>query len=801
MWLSLSWLRDFVDLGDRSAERIAEDLTLRTALIEGIERRGEIPAEIVVGKVLERRKHPDADRLSVCAVDVGQGQVLEVVCGAPNVRAGLAVAVAMVGAALSGDVKIRRSKIRGVVSNGMLCSERELGLSDEHDGILELGDGLELGSPVRAVPGLSDVLLEIDNKSITHRPDLWGHEGFGRELAAIYDQPFRAAPVATAPNAGTAAVRVEIEAADLCGRYCALPIRGALGGPTPLLMRRRLANCGVRSLGLAVDLSNYVMLELGQPTHPFDLRELRGGVIRVRRASAGERFTTLDGIERQLPVGACMIADGERAVAIGGIMGGANSGIAADTADGVLESASFDAISVRRTSSALGLRTDALARFEKFLDPALAERAVRRFARIAADLRLPLECSAGFANEGTATAPGTVVHLRRDRLDLKLGIRLPEERVEGVLQRLGFRCRAAGDGWSVDVPSFRATRDVRAEDDVIEEVGRIYGYDAIAPALPRVECGPARLEPLSDAWRTCVRVLTERFAFAEVLAYAHVEERVLEQASSAMAVPWIELANPQQQTARRLRRSLVPWLIEFFDRNTRAHEEVRLFECGRIFLPAAPGGVLPQQPWHVAAIWGERVTRKGASGRVLRQLKGAVEALADALPRNLDFGAADGAGESLGHLHPTRAAVLQCGGDRIGSIGQVHPDVADRLGWKGEVAVVEFDLAAAVATAAAGRAYSPPLRFPTVVFDLSFLADYSVPYRAIEGAARSASSLLRSVELVEEYFAPPIPPGSRSLTLRFEFADAEGTLTDERAAAELARVRTAIEAAGAALRA
>ncbi len=802
MRLSLSWLGDFVDLGGRSAAEIAEDLTLRTALIEGIETHGEFSDDVVVGKVVECRRHPRADRLACCVVDVG-GETLEVVCGAPNVAAGQTVPVAKVGAELAGGVRLKKTKIRGVASHGMICSEQELGLGDDHEGIIVLEEGLEAGRPFRECPGVVDTLLEIDNKSVTHRPDLWGHEGFGRELAAIYGLELRVAPGEEGLRAGGGPLAVRIEAPELCGRYCALFVRGRLAAASPGWLRWRLRHCGLRPIWLAVDVSNYVMLEIGQPTHPFDRRRLRGGVIRVRRAARDERLVTLDGEERALPEGACLIADAERAVAIGGVIGGRDSGIDGSTEEAVVESASFDAVSVRATSSALSLRTEALARFEKALDPALAERGVRRYAAVLRAAAPGVEIAGEFVRAGDAVAAPVELRLRPGRLAAKLGVPIGAEAMESSLARLGFVVTRQGEELRVRAPSFRATRDIRCEDDLIEEVGRIHGYHLIPEALPAAACRPVRLEAVNEAWRACVRLLCGRLGFTEVSAYPYVEDNVLERCGGPGDEPYLCIRNPLQQGARRLRRSQVPGLIEFVDRNIKAVEEVRLCECGRVYLPAAHGGELPDEPALLSAAWGERTLRRGPDdarreGQVLRRLKGALEEVGEELRRPLRFERLAAAAPRW--LHPTRSAAVFAGAERVGEIGQVHPDVAAGLGWRGEVAVFEISLSNLVAAAPTPRAYEAPARFPPVKADVSFLAPFTLPYEEACAGLRRAAELLTRIDLVDEYAAAGMDSGERSLTLRLTFRAADRTLNDEEVGAQLRQARSWLAAQGAELR-
>ncbi|MFH0947108.1 MAG: phenylalanine--tRNA ligase subunit beta [Planctomycetota bacterium] len=796
MWLSLSWLGEFVDLGGLDPEKIAEDLTMRTALIESV-KSCDPHEKLVVGRVLERMQHPDADRLSVCQVDVGQ-ETLEIVCGAPNVAAGQNVVVAGVGTVLPGDFMIKKSQIRGVTSLGMICSERELELGEGHDGIMVLEEGIEPGRPFRELRGVADVLLEIDNKSVTHRPDLWGHEGFARELSAIYGRDFKTADLDVTLQPGTGPIEVRIEAPELCGRYCALFVEGALGGPSPAWMQRRLIHCGLRPLSLGVDLSNYVMLEIGQPNHPFDAGRIGGGMIRVRRANPGEELLTLDGVQRKLPAGALVIADENRPIALAGIIGGKDSGISDKTEQCVVESAWFEPVAVRATSGVLALRTDAVARFEKSLDPGLSERGLRRYAALLKNVVPSARIAGQYVSAGSFENPRIQIALRPARVRAKLGLDFPVADMLGCLIRLGFGVQERSDALQVDVPAFRGPRDLTCEDDLIEEVGRIHGYEKIPASLPNLSCAPVRLQPLCDAWRRSVQVLTGRMQFCEVTSYPYVEEKILERAGGVGDEPYLRIRNPLQQSASRLRRSQIPWLLEFVDRNVKSVEEVRLFECGRVFLPREGGLDLPYEPMTLSAVLARRVMGKGAEGSVIRRLKGVLEELSREMRRPLRFEALSGNGASW--AHPVRSASVWQDGLQVGCLAEIHPDITDGFGWRGEVAAFEVDLIKIVDTVAEKVPYEPPARFPAVRVDLSFLLPFTLRYDTICGETRSVAPELESIELLDEYVSKEMEPGQRSLTLRLSFRDRKRTLSDADVSAQIEAVRGRLAELGATLR-
>lgn len=801
MLLSLSWLSDFVDLGDRSPELIAHDLTMKTALIEGILVRGRFGPGLVVGRVVEKDRHPQADRLSVCRVDVG-ASVLQVVCGAPNVAMGQTVAVATPGSTLPNGTAIGAAKLRGVESFGMICSEQELGLSEEHGGILVLEDDLTPGTPLSEVRAMADVVFEIDNKSITHRPDLWCHEGFARELAAIYRLPLRRAVIAEDLRAGASRFEIRIDDPDLCGRYAMLSITGDVGRASPAWLQRRLVHCGLRPHSLLVDLSNFMLLDIGQPTHPFDAEKIAGETIVVRRATKRETLITLDDVKRELPEGGIAIADASGAIAIAGVMGGASTSMSAATRHAVLESAWFDPVGVRRTSTAVGLRTDASARFEKNLDPALPERGIRRFTQLLREIAPELVIDATFAIVGDKQPASVKITLRPERLATKLGLEVSNETIRDVLTRLEFEVVEQDSVLEIAVPSFRATRDVLAEDDVIEEVGRLIGYENIATTLPRAATVAVEFEPVNAAWRNASQWLREHADFVEVLSYPYAEDSYLERAGGAESAPYSTIRNPLQQSAQRLRRSLAPSLIEFVDRNIRQVEEVRLFECGKVFQPSVGDRELPYEPQSLAAILAVRSLGKDAAGGLVRRLKGALEDLAPRLERAIGFEPV-AASELPAWAHPGRAARVLAGDRRIGVIAELKPGIASGIARKGEIALFEVDLTAWIDTNRHVRVYQPLPRFPAMAVDLSFVAPFSLRYtdvcaRLSADAALGAS--LRAVEFVDEYFAPPIESGKRSLTLRLVFRSDERTLTAQEVAAEVEKARAMLATLGGELR-
>jgi phenylalanyl-tRNA synthetase beta chain len=794
MRITLEWLSDHVDLAGLQPARIAEQLTLKTALIEGVQDQGAALAGVVVGEVLERRVHPGADRLSLCTVAFGGAEPARVVCGAPNVVAGQKIFFAPVGTSLPNGLKLKAAKIRGEVSEGMICAEDELGLGPEHDGILVLPASLEPGLAAAQVRGYAQVVFEIDNKSITHRPDLWGHHGFARELAAIFGRELREPQLEAALGPGGPGPTIELQSGSGCPLYAGLCVED-VPARSPDWLRFRLLACGLRPRNHLVDLSNFVMLDLGQPTHPFDRDRLQGDRVLVRRAAAGERLTTLDGVERVLDAEDIVIADGARGVALAGIMGAGNSEVTESTRRIFLESAAFDPVAVRRTASRLGLRTDALARFEKSLDPALVPAALRRYARLLRDVSPGARVAQAWREAGAARAPERRLELTGDFVRARLGARHSDGRITEVLRSVGFDPQPMGAGsWNVGVPSWRATKDVGIPEDLVEEVGRLAGYEHVPARQPRGPLRVGRRDAVLDVEDRLRDALAQRLAYTECAGYSMVADAALEAVgwseASAGALP--RLRHPLQQDAARLRPSVVPGLLVRLESWLRHEERPRIFEVGRGYARGADGSVVESREVAALVAW----TQARDARDVVREL-------------------ADVAGEALlalGHpsvprnawepdarrpwFHPRRSARLELAGAPVGWMGAVAPEVLGRLQLRGSAGVLVLDAAALAAQPGPGVRYTSLSRFPPARIDLAFVMPYDVGVERLRAALRAvAPRTLRVLEPFDVWRGRPLADDERSVAWHLEFQAADRTLTDE----ELEKVRVRLVAAAEAL--
>ena len=807
MLISYRWLARHVDLAGIAPERLAEDLTLSTCEVEGCERFAPHLSDVVVGHVLERARHPDADKLSVCKVDVGGGEPLQIVCGAPNVAAGQRVAVATVGTVLPGDLKIKKSRIRGVDSCGMICSVRELALGDEHDGIWVLAGEPAIGRPVAEALGYEDWVLEVDNKSLTHRPDLWGHRGLAGEVAAIYRRalvPLDLSPPAV--GAGPApALRVESPA---CSRYLALAIDGLAPERSPEWLRMLLLAVGQRPIDLVVDLSNFVMLDLGQPNHAFDRSRLGPDGIVVRQARAGERITTLDGVERALEPSDLVIASGGVPVALAGIMGGAGSKVEGDTSRLLLEVATFQPAVVRRTSARLGLRTDSSARFEKHLDPTLPAKALAHYARLLRELQPKVSFPLAVSDAGDWSDPARTLVLRPERVRQALGAAVPDDEQADLLSRLGFSVRRAGARLEVGVPSARATKDVTIEQDLIEEIGRLYRYGNV----PEATLSGELLPPAADARRRLVRRVQDRLAggarFHEVLSYSFQEDRLIE-LLGLLDAPFVEVQNPVVLGQSKVRRDVLPSLIALLEPNRRQRSEVALFEVGKGYRPedrSARGE--PREVHQLALVLARPAAAKGARFDALAhaRLFGVVADLLAAL--GLEEPAWAQGSAVAPWAHPVRALVGDWGAGIDAPailVAELEPAVARGLSLAGElasdVAVAQLSLDALLAAPRRPPGYRAVPRFPGVKVDVAVLAPEERSAGELAAIVREAGKgLVAQVELFDLFRGEQLGAGRKSLAWHVLLQSPSRTLSDQETQKFLARLERALAERGCELR-
>ncbi|TFH40070.1 MAG: phenylalanine--tRNA ligase subunit beta, partial [Chrysiogenales bacterium] len=585
MWLSLNILSQMVDTAGIAPDELALRLTMATAEIDTIELVNAHFDSIITAKITGVMPHPGADKLTLVDLDGGD-RTYRVVCGAPNHSIGDIVPLAIPGTRFSDEMVIAKTIIRGEASEGMLCSERELGLSDDHSGIMILASDTDIGVPFsRLYPLRRDVRFEIDNKSITHRPDLWSHEGFAREIGALFGREFRSVVDWGLLDgvSGDAKLSVRILAPEAAPRYSALAVSGIRIEESPDWLKARVESIGMRPINNIVDITNYVMAELGEPMHAFDRKKLNGNEILVRMAGKNEPLTTLDGSDFALHPEDIVIADSKGPIALAGVMGGGNSEIDGTTTDIVLEAANFNPVNIRKTAARYSHRTEAAIRFEKSLSPELTVPALLRCYDLIRRIIPGASADSGIIDAYPVVQKPVVIKTDTDFIRKRLGADIDDGRILGILESLDFAVTPGTSGLTVAVPHYRATRDVSMPEDIVEEVGRIYGYDTIVPEPPMIPCGTPGKNRVRLFERRVKEALSGHAGMIEVSGYSFTGEATLEKLSINMDAE-LRLANPLSQEQDRLRRSLVPNIVQNIALNSRYHDEFRIYELGRVYI-------------------------------------------------------------------------------------------------------------------------------------------------------------------------------------------------------------------------
>ncbi|MEC4167312.1 MULTISPECIES: phenylalanine--tRNA ligase subunit beta [unclassified Pseudomonas] len=783
MKFSEQWLRGWVNPQVGRDELVAR-LSMAGLEVDSVSPAAGVFSGVVVGEVLSTEQHPDADKLRVCQVSNGS-ETFQVVCGAPNVRPGLKIPFAMIGAQLPGDFKIKKAKLRGVESNGMLCSQAELQVGEGNDGLMELPADAPVGEDIRVYLSLEDASIEVD--LTPNRGDCLSLAGLAREVGALYAAPVTRPVVAVVPAEHDEVRSVEVLAPAACPRYLGRVIRNVdLSRPTPLWMVERLRRADVRSIDAAVDVTNYVMLELGQPLHAFDLAEINGG-IRVRMAEEGEKLVLLDGQEVSLRSDTLVIADHARALAIAGVMGGEHSGVTAKTRDVFLESAFFDQIAVAGKARSYGLHTDASHRYERGVDWKLAREAMERATG------LLLEITGGEAGPIIETVneqylPSIApITLRAARISQMLGMEMDLAEVEQLLSALGLTITAEGEGqWRVEVPSHRF--DISLEVDLIEELARLYGYNRLPVRYPQARLAPqAKAEARSDL-PELRRLLVAR-GYQEAITYSFIDPKQFELFSPG--VEPLLLANPISNDMAAMRASLWPGLVKSLQHNlNRQQDRVRLFESGLRFVGQLEG--LKQEPMLAGVVCGSRLPEGWAQGREVVDffdVKADVEAV-------LGFaGALDAFSFVPGKhpaLHPGQTARIERDGREVGYVGAIHPELSKNLGLDRPVFVFELVLA----EVALGKMpkFHELSRFPEVRRDLALLADRDVAASVVLDVIReNAGEWLTELRLFDVYQGKGIDPHRKSLAVGLTWQHPSRTLNDDEVNATTQNILTSLE--------
>ncbi len=775
MLFSYNWLKEYIDRLP-SPEEAAERLTMSGTEVESIAQRGVELDNVVTARILSCAPHPNAERLQLCEVTT-ETQKYSIVCGARNMKAGDKVALALPGARLPGGITIKRSKIRGVESEGMMCSEVEMGIKETSEGIMILPEDTPVGQDINKILGPPDYMCEVN---ITpNRADLLSVRGLARELGAILGLELKDKEIKPAegeiPADELAAVSIEVGAP--CRRYCARVIENVSIGPSPDEVRRRLEAHGIRPINNVVDVTNLVLLEFGQPLHAFDLDKIADRTIDVRLSAENETIETIDGKVRKLDPSMLVIADSKGPVALAGVMGGKGSEVSGSTKNILLESAWFEPISVRRTSRKAGLSSDSSYRFERGVDIEGVRKAV--------------DVAAGLINKlaGGKTAKGVIdiypeeltppeINFRVKRCEDLLGIKLGKENIENIFQRLGIKIKEEKDGALKTVPpTYRV--DLKYEADLFEEVARLSGYGNIPTVMPVAGLSPGKPGKHTRIKRKIMEVLTNE-GFLEAINYSFVS-RDLFYLTGPADKKGVTILNPLTEEQVIMRDSLIPSLLDTLRRNLlRKNEEVRIFEFAPVFVPKE--GKLPAEKWKVAGLMhGLRFEEAWNCPKEpfdFFDVKGVVESLFVSLGAGFDIKPVDG---DYGRVfHPGKSAIIMVNNREAGAFGEIHPELKIRFDLKRPAYLFEADMDAVIDAGERVKKYSPLPKFPESTRDIAFIVTESVPYKEIISSIKGLDTkLIERVELFDVYYAGNIPPGKRSMALRIVYRSMDRTLTNE----------------------
>ena len=783
MLISYDWLSDFIKLPKTATpEEVASKFTMHTVEVEGLKRQDAEWPGVVVGKVLSVDPHPNADRLRVTQVDI-KSEVLAIVCGAPNVATGQLVAVATLGAVLPNGLEIKESSLRGVVSRGMICAEDELGLGDNHEGIMVLDKSAKIGESLAKYLKLTDVVLEIDNKSLSNRSDLWGHYGLARELGVIYEAPLKDYSKLLEPEIveGEESLSVKVEDSRLCPRYLALVIGGLEIVESPQWLKNRLQAVGIRPINNIVDLTNYVMLETGQPLHAFDRALVNK--IGVRLAKKNEQLILLDGQEKELSEEMLVITDGEQPVAVAGVMGGKDSGVSLTTNEIILEAANFEAVSIRKTAAQLGVRTEASMRFEKSLDPNLAEIALRRFWSLLKQVAPGAKVISKITDQKKFNLSTEPLSLSLDWINERAGQEIPATKVISILERLGFSLTNNDGELSVLIPSWRAAKDVRLKEDILEEVLRFWGYDNLISSAPKVPLlPPIRLADLALE-RKLEDFLSGSLNLIEVQNYSFVSHHHLQKLGLGESA-YLKLANPLSDQYDYLRQNLAVNLLNNVRTNQFNFSRLAFFEIGRVYFDT-PGifdkagddnDRLPYQQKRLGLLLATKEDLdnfsvvKGWVESLLEDLFGKTWEPEFVIPEDLNS-----------YSDPSQTVRLRVNDRDLGMITVISSPVAKEFGLKMKVAVAELSLVEIEALLAVcpARKYQAPSKYPAVERDLAFVVSGGMLYNDLRKEIKKFNPLIAAVELFDIYQGGQLGENKKSLAFHLSYQAEDRTLRSE----------------------
>lgn len=766
MKISINWLKDYVEIHPEDIKTLIDNLTIRTAELEGVEYKGANISNLVVGQIVALENHPNSTKLHLLKVNVGN-EVLDIVCGAPNVKLNAKVVVVKEGGSVVG-MKIKQSKVGGYLSSGMCCAEDELGIGDDSDGIIILPDDCAVGADAKELLQIDDIILEIDNKSLTNRPDLWGHYGFAREISALLNRPLK--PLTTydlSESDSLKDVGIVVETKN-CLKYTAQKIENITKKLSPNLIKTRLKYCDFKSINLLADLTNYIMLEIGQPMHAFDADIVKG--IIVKELEKNTKFVTLDKTERTLPANTVAICDQSGwPVAVAGVMGGINSGITENTTNLLLESATFAASNIRKTASALGLRTDASNRYEKSLDTNLCKTAAARFVYLLKQIDPEIKVASRFSSIANYEYSDIKIELKKDYLEKYMGEAIEPQTVTDILKKLEFKVEFSNDIYNVTVPSFRATKDISIPADLVEEVARMYGYINISPKANKMPVSPNFKNEFHSLNYDVKYYLANKFNYNEIHTYVWKNNAFLKVLGLAVKDN-VKIKNSLSQEYSDLRDNVSLSLMEKVVENKSDFDNINIFEIAKCF----KGFDSSKNVIEKTSLALVKASYTKTDEKLYTELASEIISLVNHFKnQNVSFETA----EFCAFAHPIHNSKIFINSECVGELFVINPNVSLKIDKKLHIAICEIDFKKFADIDEAAKKFIPVVKFPTTNVDLSFLADLDVPYSQIAKIIKDINyKTLQSFKLVEVFEDAEKLGNKKSVTIKFVLGSHNKTL-------------------------
>lgn len=772
MFISINWIKDFVNLDGIDIKDLIYKFTMSTAEVEGIIEYGKNTRDVVVAKVLSVENVENSKKLHKLVVDIGDKKV-NCICGAPNVKEGIKVAFAKEGSLVNG-LSITKTTIAGHESSGMCLSEKELGISDDNSGIMILDDKYNIGEDIKNIIPIDDIIYEIDNKSLTNRPDLWGHYGIAREIAAITNRELKPLEVENLDKYNDLKkLDINIEDSNLCYRYTGLTIDNVNKKTSSYKMKTRLTYCGLRPISLLVDMTNYIMLELGQPMHAFDKEFIKK--INVKTLKNDEEFVTLDENKRNLKQGTLMIYNENKPVAIAGVMGGENTQITDATTSLFLESANFNAVSVRKTASAIALRTDASARYEKTLDPELTKLAIERFVKVLKDEDDDIKVSSSLSDVYVNKYPVITIDISREYINKKIGVNFSDEMIEKVLTSLYFKIIENKNGnFKIEVPSFRATKDVSGKADIIEEISRIYGYDNIVPQTNLWKVEPVKEDSLRELEYNIKTLLAQKYGMSEVHSYVWYDTKL----NSELGIEVhdnLKIVNGLSKLDSTLRYNMVPTMLYAIYKNIKNFDEIGVFEIGRTFDYKEKGKDCVENK--VLGIGKSSISK--TEEELMFEVKSMIENISN-INKHVSLSYVCNSTFDDNFIHPVNSYEVKYGDECLGYISVLNPRIKDAINKKSNIVVAQINIDMLDKIKYLDIQYEEISKYQTVDFDLSIIVDKNVSYFEIEKVIKDANmQYLKSYSLIDIYENEEKLKDKKNITIRFNIGSSDKTLTKE----------------------